>query len=57
MVTQIRKDYRTDEGGYFGPTWSLLTHTLGLVALMGLLKVDGIKIGEPHSPAILLGST
>lgn len=30
MVTQIRKDYRTDEG---------------LVALMGLLKVDGIKIG------------
>ncbi|WWC92437.1 uncharacterized protein L201_007395 [Kwoniella dendrophila CBS 6074] len=30
MVTQIRKDYRSDEG---------------LVALMGLLKVDGIKIG------------
>ncbi|WRT70828.1 uncharacterized protein IL334_007827 [Kwoniella shivajii] len=30
MVTQVRKDYRSDEG---------------LVALMGLLKVDGIKIG------------
>ncbi|EIW65454.1 hypothetical protein TREMEDRAFT_46183, partial [Tremella mesenterica DSM 1558] len=30
MVTRIRKDYRTDEG---------------LLALMGLLKVDGIKIG------------
>nr|XP_019007829.1 uncharacterized protein I206_07463 [Kwoniella pini CBS 10737]OCF46610.1 hypothetical protein I206_07463 [Kwoniella pini CBS 10737] len=29
MVTQVRKDYRSDEG---------------LVALMGLLKVDGIKI-------------
>ena len=30
MVTQVRRDYRSDEG---------------LVALMGLLKVDGIKIG------------
>ncbi|WVR08713.1 hypothetical protein IAU60_005771 [Kwoniella sp. DSM 27419] len=30
MVTQVRKDYRSDEG---------------LLALMGLLKVDGIKIG------------
>ena len=30
MVTQVRKDYRSDEG---------------LVALMGKLKVDGIKIG------------
>ncbi|ORX40793.1 hypothetical protein BD324DRAFT_575027 [Kockovaella imperatae] len=30
MITQIRKDYRSDAG---------------LVALMGLLKVDGIKIG------------
>ena len=30
MITQIRKDYRSEEG---------------LVALMGLLKVDGIKIG------------
>ena len=30
MVTQIRKDFRSDAG---------------LVALMGLLKVDGIKIG------------
>ena len=30
MVTQIRKGYRSDEG---------------LLALMGLLKVDGIKIG------------
>ena len=30
MVTQVRKDYRSDEG---------------LLALMGKLKVDGIKIG------------
>ena len=30
MVTQVRKDYRSDEG---------------LLALMGQLKVDGIKIG------------
>jgi len=30
MVTQIRKDYRSDAG---------------LLALMGQLKVDGIKIG------------
>jgi len=30
MVTQVRMDYRSDEG---------------LLALMGLLKVDGIKIG------------
>ena len=30
MVTQVRKDYRSDEG---------------LLSLMGLLKVDGIKIG------------
>jgi hypothetical protein len=30
MVTQVRKEYRSDEG---------------LVALMGKLKVDGIKIG------------
>jgi hypothetical protein len=30
MVTQVRKDYRSDEG---------------LLALIGLLKVDGIKIG------------
>lgn len=30
MVTHIRKDYRSDEG---------------LLALMGQLKVDGIKIG------------
>ncbi|WWD20826.1 hypothetical protein CI109_105303 [Kwoniella shandongensis] len=30
MVTQVRKDYRSDQG---------------LLALMGLLKVDGIKIG------------
>jgi hypothetical protein len=31
MITQVRKDYRSDEG---------------LVALMGQLKVDGIKIGR-----------
>lgn len=31
MVTQVRKDYRSDEG---------------LLALIGLLKVDGIKIGQ-----------
>lgn len=30
MVTQVRKDYRSDAG---------------LLALMGQLKVDGIKIG------------
>lgn len=39
MVTHVRKDYRSDEG---------------LVALMGKLKVDGIKIGElsPHSGSV-----
>lgn len=31
MVTHVRKDFRSDEG---------------LLALMGKLKVDGIKIGE-----------
>lgn len=31
MVTHVRKDFRSDEG---------------LVALMGKLKVDGIKIGK-----------
>ncbi|ORY28026.1 hypothetical protein BCR39DRAFT_576859 [Naematelia encephala] len=40
MVTQVRKDYRSDEG---------------LVRLMGLLKVDGIKIAGPEIDCTSIG--